>query len=61
LNEELINERADSVIAYLTQSDISHYRILAPAAMGAATEAGNDEALKRRVVVKIVVNQGVAE
>ena len=62
LNEELSNERADSVIAYLTQSGhIPIYRILAPAAMGASTKAGADEALNRRVVVKVVVNQGIAQ
>jgi OmpA-OmpF porin, OOP family len=62
LNEELSNERADSVIAYLTQSGhIPIFRILAPAAMGASTQAGSDPALNRRVVVKVVVNEGIAQ
>lgn len=62
LNEELSNERADSVIAYLTQSGhIPIFRILAPAAMGASSKAGSDPALNRRVVVKVVVNEGIAQ
>jgi outer membrane protein OmpA-like peptidoglycan-associated protein len=62
LNEELSNERADAVIAYLTQSGhIPLFRILAPAAMGASTAAGGDAALNRRVSVKVVVNEGIAQ
>ncbi len=62
LNEELSNERADAVIAYLTQSGhIPLYRVLAPAAMGASSAAGNDPALNRRVSVKVVVNEGIAQ
>ncbi|MBV9500572.1 MAG: OmpA family protein [Acidobacteriaceae bacterium] len=62
LNEELSNERADAVIAYLRQSGhIPLYRILAPAAMGASSAAGSDPALNRRVVVKVVVNEGIAQ
>ena len=62
LNEELSNQRADAVIAFLTQSGhIPIYRILSPAAMGASTAAGSDAALNRRVVVKVVVNEGIAQ
>ena len=62
LNEELSNERADAVISYLTQSGhIPIFRILAPAAMGASTKAGSDPSLNRRVVVKVVVNEGIAQ
>lgn len=62
LNEELSNERADAVIAYLTKfGHIPLYRILSPAAMGASTAAGSDPALNRRVSVKVVVNQGISE
>lgn len=62
LNEELSNERADAVIAYLTQSGhIPLFRVLAPAAMGASTSAGTDAALNRRVSVKVVVNEGIAQ
>lgn len=62
LNEELSNERADAVIAYLTRSGhIPLFRVLAPAAMGASTAAGTDEALNRRVSVKVVVNEGIAQ
>jgi outer membrane protein OmpA-like peptidoglycan-associated protein len=62
VNEELSNERADAVIAYLTKSGhIPLYRVLAPAAMGASSAAGGDQALNRRVLVKVVVNQGIAQ
>src|SRR5205823_14347342 len=62
LNQELSNERADAVIAYLTQSGhIPIFRILAPAAMGASSKAGSDPSLNRRVVVKVVVNEGIAQ
>lgn len=62
INEELSNERADAVIAFLTRSEhIPLYRILSPAAMGGSSAAGTDAALNRRVVVKVVVNQGIAQ
>jgi len=62
LNEELSDERGDAVIAYLTQSGhIPLFRILAPAAMGASTAAGGDAALNRRVSVKVIVNEGIAQ
>ena len=62
INEELSNERADAVIAYLTRSGhIPLYRILAPAAMGASASAGSDPTLNQRVLVKVVVNAGIAQ
>ena len=62
LNEELSNQRSDAVIAYLTRSGhIPLFRVLAPAAMGASTTGGNDAAMNRRVVVKVVVNEGIAQ
>ncbi|MBV8865602.1 MAG: OmpA family protein, partial [Acidobacteriaceae bacterium] len=62
LNEELSNQRSDAVIAYLTRSGhIPLFRVLAPAAMGASNNGGNDAAMNRRVVVKVVVNEGIAQ
>jgi outer membrane protein OmpA-like peptidoglycan-associated protein len=62
INEELSNECANAVIAYLTRScNIPLFRVLAPAAMGASDQAGGNEALNRRVVVKVIVNKGIAQ
>lgn len=62
LNEELSNERSNAVIAYLTRSGhIPLFRVMAPAAMGASTGGGDDASMNRRVVVKVVVNEGIAQ
>jgi outer membrane protein OmpA-like peptidoglycan-associated protein len=65
-NQQLSDERAAGVTAYLQQScGVSLYRVLAPASMGTSDPAASNatpegRAENRRVVVKILVNKGVA-
>jgi OOP family OmpA-OmpF porin len=65
-NQELSDRRAQAVIEYLQQScGIALFRVLAPAAMGTSNPAASNEtqqgkAENRRVVVKVLVNRGVA-
>jgi outer membrane protein OmpA-like peptidoglycan-associated protein len=65
-NQMLSSERAAGVIAYLQQScGVALFRVLAPAAMGSSDPAASNattegRAENRRVVIKILVNKGVA-
>ncbi len=65
-NQQLSDNRADAVIAYLQQScGVPLFRVLAPAAMGMSNPAASNEttqgkAENRRVVVRILVNKGLA-
>ena len=65
-NQELSDRRAQAVIEYLQQScGVPLFRVLAPAAMGMSNPAASNEtpqgkAENRRVVVKVLVNRGVA-
>jgi outer membrane protein OmpA-like peptidoglycan-associated protein len=65
-NQELSDRRAQGVIEYLQQScNVPLFRVLAPAAMGMSDPAASNEtaqgmAENRRVVVKILVNRGIA-
>jgi OmpA-OmpF porin, OOP family len=65
-NQQLSDKRADSVIAYLQQScGVPLFRVLSPAAMGMSNPAASNEtaqgmAENRRVVVKVLVNKGLA-
>lgn len=65
-NQQLSDRRAATVTAYLRQScGIQLFRVLAPAAMGmsdpvASNETPAGKAANRRVVVKIIVNRGMA-
>src|SRR5215472_12203885 len=65
-NQRLSDERAAAVIAYLQQKcNVPLFRVLAPAAMGTSHAAATNETPQgmsenRRVVVKILVNKGVA-
>ena len=65
-NQELSDKRAADVIAYLQQScGVPLFRVLAPAAMGTSHAAATNEtpagmSENRRVVVKILVNKGLA-
>jgi len=65
-NQQLSDKRADSVIAYLQQScGVPLFRVLSPAAMGMSNPAASNESAKgmaenRRVVVKVLVNKGLA-
>ena len=65
-NQMLSAERAAGVTAYLQQScGVALYRVLAPAALGTSDPAASNataegRAENRRVVVKIVVNKGIA-
>jgi len=65
-NQQLSDERAAAVIAYLQQKgNIPLFRVLAPAAMGMSHAAATNETPQgmsenRRVVVKILVNKGLA-
>jgi OmpA-OmpF porin, OOP family len=62
INQELSQRRAEAVIAYLTRSaKIPLFRILAPGVMGESSAAGSDPKLNQRVVVKVLVNQGIAK
>jgi len=66
-NQELSQERAENVIAYLQQTGkISLLHIVAPGAMGETDPAASNESAQgrsenRRVVVKVLVNKGVNE
>jgi len=65
-NQQLSDKRAAAVTAYLQQQcGVPLFRVLAPAAMGESNPASSNEtaqgkAENRRVVVKILVNKGVA-
>jgi OmpA-OmpF porin, OOP family len=65
-NQKLSDRRAAAVINYLQQScAVPLFRVLAPAAMGesdaaASNESKQGQAANRRVVVKIIVNRGIA-
>jgi outer membrane protein OmpA-like peptidoglycan-associated protein len=65
-NQELSDRRAQGVIEYLQQScAVPLFRVLAPAAMGmsdpaASNETAQGKAENRRVVVKVLVNRGIA-
>jgi OmpA-OmpF porin, OOP family len=65
-NQQLSDERAAAVIAYLQQScGVPLFRVLAPAAMGMSHAAATNEtpagmSENRRVVVKILVNKGLS-
>jgi OmpA-OmpF porin, OOP family len=65
-NQQLSDKRAADVIAYLQQScGVPLFRVLAPAAMGTSQAAATNEtpagmSENRRVVVKILVNKGLA-
>jgi outer membrane protein OmpA-like peptidoglycan-associated protein len=66
MNEKLSEDRAKRVVAFLVQrGNIPVWRIMAPGAMGeyqpaASNETQQGRAENRRVVVKILVNKGVA-
>ena len=66
LNEKLSLERSQAVVDYLTESGgISPLHLLAPGAMGtsqpvASNETAAGRAENRRVVVKVLVNRGLA-
>jgi outer membrane protein OmpA-like peptidoglycan-associated protein len=65
-NQQLSDKRAADVIAYLQQScAVPLFRVLAPAAMGTSHAAATNEtpagmSENRRVVVKVLVNKGLA-
>jgi outer membrane protein OmpA-like peptidoglycan-associated protein len=65
-NQQLSDKRAADVTAYLQQScGVPLFRVLAPAAMGTSHAAATNEtpagmSENRRVVVKILVNKGLA-
>ncbi len=67
LNQRLSEQRAEAVVNYLRQKgNVPMRRFLLPAGMGASNAAApnNDpqgRALNRRVDVKVIVNQGLAE
>ena len=65
LNQRLSSERADNVLTIIQQAGVPLTRILAPAAMGTTEQVASNhtrsgQAQNRRVVVTIVVNQGIA-
>ena len=66
LNEKLSLERSQEVVDYLTESGgISPLHLLAPGAMGttdpiASNETAAGRAENRRVVVKVLINRGLA-
>ncbi len=66
-NEKLSLERSQAVVEWLAQNGgISYLHMLAPGAMGTAEPAASNEtaqgrAENRRVVVKAVVNRGLAQ
>ena len=66
MNQQLSMDRAQAVIAYLLQDcNIPVRHVIAPGAMGEADPAGTNEtaqgrAENRRVVVKVLVNKGLA-
>jgi outer membrane protein OmpA-like peptidoglycan-associated protein len=67
LNEKLSLERSQAVVDYLTEyGGISPLHLLAPGAMGttqpvASNETSAGRAENRRVVVKVLVNRGLAK
>jgi OmpA-OmpF porin, OOP family len=67
LNEKLSLERSQAVVDYLTEyGGISPLHLLAPGAMGttqpvASNETAAGRAENRRVVVKVLVNRGLAK
>ncbi|HEV2578709.1 MAG TPA: OmpA family protein [Acidobacteriaceae bacterium] len=65
LNQRLSSERADNVLTIIQQAGVPLTRILAPAAMGTTEQVASNhtrsgQAQNRRVVVTIVVNQGIS-
>jgi OOP family OmpA-OmpF porin len=66
LNQKLSAERAEAVLSIIQQTGVVPLtRILAPAAMGTSNQVATEhtraaQAQNRRVVVTIVVNQGIA-
>lgn len=65
LNQRLSSERAENVLTIIQQAGVPLTRILAPAAMGTTEQVADNhtragQAQNRRVVVTIVVNQGIA-
>jgi outer membrane protein OmpA-like peptidoglycan-associated protein len=66
LNQKLSLERSQAVVNWLAQNaDIPFYRMLAPGAMSTAKPAASNETAtgrsqNRRVVVRVLVNRGVA-
>jgi OOP family OmpA-OmpF porin len=67
VNEKLSLERSQAVVDYLTESGgISPLHLLAPGAMGtsepvASNETAAGRAENRRVIVKVLVNRGLAK
>jgi outer membrane protein OmpA-like peptidoglycan-associated protein len=66
LNQELSEDRADSVTNFLVQQGhIPLTNLLAPGAMGESRQVGEDktaegQAKNRRVVVRVLQNKGIA-
>jgi OOP family OmpA-OmpF porin len=66
VNQRLSSERADAVLTIIQQSGaVPLTRILAPAAMGTTNQVADNHSRagqkeNRRVVVTILVNQGIA-
>jgi OOP family OmpA-OmpF porin len=66
LNQQLSEDRADSVTEFLMQQGhVPLTRMLAPGAMGESRQVGNDktaegQAENRRVVVRVLQNKGIA-
>jgi outer membrane protein OmpA-like peptidoglycan-associated protein len=66
LNQQLSEDRADSVTEFLQQQGhVALTRMLAPGAMGESRQVGNDQtaegqAQNRRVVVRVLQNKGIA-
>ena len=66
LNQQLSEDRADSVTEFLQQQGhVALTRMLAPGAMGESRQVGNDQtaegqAQNRRVVVRVLQNNGIA-
>jgi outer membrane protein OmpA-like peptidoglycan-associated protein len=66
LNQQLSEDRADSVTEFLQQQGhVALTRMLAPGAMGESRQIGNDQtaegqAQNRRVVVRVLQNKGIA-
>jgi outer membrane protein OmpA-like peptidoglycan-associated protein len=66
LNQKLSLERSQAVVNWLAQNaDIPFFRMLAPGAMSTAKPAASNEtvagrAQNRRVVVRVLVNRGIA-
>ena len=66
LNQQISEDRADSVATFLVrQGDIPLANLMAPGAMGQNLQVGDDkiaegQALNQRVVVRILQNKGIA-